>query len=436
MRRIGEKVGDAEVSPALAWLLESASEVGPRNTRKDTEGSRWDYPRWPRLKNGVRGHGSLGAPRYEAGVGDGSRALPATPNGVVVRAEAPSPVVIDFIAGADTQPAKSWLGYWVGGEFREQAGAPRLRSGAGVVVLYNFGSEPAEVRIEQIFDAKGANDEPRAGAIEGAFAPLVLAPGERREIPVRLWARADAFVPNEVAIAAEVRSGGVHTVSRWSTRVYAAPAADYGELGRRGFGFSTAEGQANREHLLARPYAEGEPRLKPQGRWLVSEGVKIEETVRGWRIHVQHFPGDPYRPAMVELPLPEGWRMEAGEMLGYDYRLVPVAGAGELRSDEPDPRLRRQSGVAGSQAESYIRTRNGNLYSTVPRLEPKAEWQRYLQGAETLTLLFMGRAAQPWRFLDNEPASLVFFVRPATLPAVLEIRDPQVVRFGLPTTSD
>ncbi len=258
-----------------------------------------------------------------------------------------------------------------------------------------------------------------------------MAAGERREIAVEVRARADEFLPTSARLAAEVRSGGARTVARWATRFYAEPHG-YVERTRDDFTFTAGATAKNRELLLARPHAPEEPALRPDGRWLVSEGMRVEETPEGWRLHVDHFPGVGLRPAVAELPLPPGWRMPEGAVLTYDHRLTPAEGAVELRSDDPDARRRRQTGVAGAIAESYIRTANGNLFSTVPRLSPTEEWQRYNQSGETLTMLFLGRTRMPWRFADNTPAALVFFVRPTQLPAVFEVRAPHVATYGLP----
>jgi hypothetical protein len=118
--------------------------------------------------------------------------------------------------------------------------------------------------------------------------------------------------------------------------------------------------------------------------------------------------------------------MPLGTMLSYDYRMIACEGAKELRSDTVDAGLRPLGGRFGDMAESYIRSENGNLFSTVPRLAPTEKWQRYNQNAENLTMHFLGRTAPPWRFLENRPAALVFFIRPKQLPAVFEVREPRL----------
>jgi hypothetical protein len=188
--------------------------------------------------------------------------------------------------------------------------------------------------------------------------------------------------------------------------------------------FTAQDARENRARLLSRALAPEEPALVEDGRWLVTPGVRVEDTPNGWRIHLDRLPGVGARPAVAELPLPKDWRMPVGAMLSYDYRLTPLEGAKELRTDADDAGLRPLGGSFGNMAESYIRTENGNLFSTVPRLTPTENWKRYNQNAENLTLHFLGRTAPPWGFLENRPAALVFFIRPKQLPAVFEVRAP------------
>ncbi|MBC8009322.1 MAG: hypothetical protein H7067_04405 [Burkholderiales bacterium] len=414
MERIGERVGDAEASPALAWLLERAGTAGSR-----------------RGMGGAEAAGPAVPPYLGGRTRSGSRDW-------LVRTEKPSPVVMDFVAGADTKAVKRDHGYWLWSQVRagEGEGAPVVREGMGVMVFYNLGSEAAEVTPvwpEWIRPAEGAQTDAgwmRLGAQEPTLpvesGRLRLAPGERREVAVRLAARADRLLPVDVRISADVRSGGARTVSRWASRFYALPNGVVIRE-RDGFDFSQGAAEANRALLLARPHAPEEPTLRREGRWLVTEGMRVEETDWGWRLHVEHFPGVALRPAVAELPLPVGWSMPEGAMLSYDYRLIDGEGAVELSAASADAGLRRQTGIAGNLAESYIRTATGNLFGTTPRLSPTADWRNYRQSAETLTMHFLGRTVPPWRFSEHKPAALVFFVRPVRLPAIFEVRNPQVI---------
>jgi hypothetical protein len=123
-----------------------------------------------------------------------------------------------------------------------------------------------------------------------------------------------------------------------------------------------------------------------------------------WRFTVEALPAEPLRPAMAELALPEEFRLEPGVLLELAYRL----------------------GEGGSETEAgldvYFRTENGNLFQVWPRLLAERTWRGYAEAAENFTMAFFGRAKLPWRFLENRPVALVFFLRPTRLPAVFEIR--------------
>jgi hypothetical protein len=95
------------------------------------------------------------------------------------------------------------------------------------------------------------------------------------------------------------------------------------------FDFPAAAAAAHRTQLEARPLADAEPRLTPQGRWLVSSGVTVEETPGSWRIRVDRLPAEPMRPAVAELPLPDGWESDPNTLLTFAYRIVPE---GELKA--------------------------------------------------------------------------------------------------------
>ncbi|MDZ7901383.1 MAG: hypothetical protein U5L01_02050 [Rheinheimera sp.] len=56
------------------------------------------------------------------------------------------------------------------------------------------------------------------------------------------------------------------------------------------------------------------------------------------------------------------------------------------------------------------------------------EWGGYAEAAENFTMAFFGRAKLPWRFVENKPVALVFFLRPEKLPAVFEIKDAAITR--------
>ena len=82
--------------------------------------------------------------------------------------------------------------------------------------------------------------------------------------------------------------------------------------------------------------------------------------------------------------------------------------------------------------EPYFRTRNGNLYETGPRLIPLESWQVYMAQTDNFTPAFFGRLHPPRQFRENQPVSLLFKFHPATLPAVFEVRNAQMVKFSAP----
>jgi hypothetical protein len=127
--------------------------------------------------------------------------------------------------------------------------------------------------------------------------------------------------------------------------------------------------------------------------------------------------------------LPDDWSpWEDGLVLSYDYRIAPASFAlrQKLRSDDADETRRSQTGMLNDIMESYLRTRTGTMYSTLPRLGPNLVWKRYNQPAESLTPGFPGRIAPPLRVDRERPAALVFFFRPAGLPTTYEIRAPRL----------
>lgn len=114
-----------------------------------------------------------------------------------------------------------------------------------------------------------------------------------------------------------------------------------------GFDFPASTAAANRTVLETRPLAAGEPKLHPQGRWLATPGVTVQETPGGWIFHVTSWSPEPLRPAMAELPLSTGWHADADALLRFDYRLVPAGEGPEARHP-----------VAGGKAQGAKRETN------------------------------------------------------------------------------
>jgi hypothetical protein len=83
----------------------------------------------------------------------------------------------------------------------------------------------------------------------------------------------------------------------------------------------------------------------------------------------------------------------------------------------------------GVNFEAYLRTSNGNLYQTWPRVKARTEWQWYSKPLTNFTPAFFGRAHLPTALIENEPAALVFFFRVTEYPATFLIRRASVVEF-------
>src|SRR5207249_4300491 len=81
------------------------------------------------------------------------------------------------------------------------------------------------------------------------------------------------------------------------------------------------------ENAATRPRAEEEPALTPSGRWLLSDGISVQDSGDTWRFQVEHWPPGPLRAPMAELPLPPGWAASAESLITFEYRQVePAAG--------------------------------------------------------------------------------------------------------------
>lgn len=146
----------------------------------------------------------------------------------------------------------------------------------------------------------------------------------------------NASAPSQAANNEQrIRVNAFHLDSTFVTHFYPNTTGwQAAEVAR--FDHAAEAASANRALLESRPLADGEPALVPDGRWLVSPGVTVEETAEGWRFHIASWAPGPLRPAMAELPLPEGWKPGGHALLGFDYRIVadgsrPPA-AGETRN--------------------------------------------------------------------------------------------------------
>ena len=122
------------------------------------------------------------------------------------------------------------------------------------------------------------------------------------------------------------------------------------------------------------------------------------------------------------------------------YNGLFVTGVTEVRRQttddgkdaKPPSAVRPQSSEQprGEELILQVRTQNGNLFEVYPTRQATPEWQRFLEPGDNFTMAFYGRAALPWRFKDNKPASLVVVMYPKQLPATYEFRRPQLLKLG------
>ncbi len=87
------------------------------------------------------------------------------------------------------------------------------------------------------------------------------------------------------------------------------------------------------------------------------------------------------------------------------------------------------SWTPGSVFEAYLRTDNGNLYQTWPRLQAREYWQWYFESFANFTPGFFGRSHLPNSLQQSKPTALVYFFRPEHYPTTYLIRRAQVVDY-------
>lgn len=393
---------------------------------------------------------------------------PAKPRPLATLARAPSPIVIDLIVTKDFTQDKQAAAYRV-----QNAIATTHRATA---ILYNFSDHPVTGTLLSIgLNSEGGACSPSAppnastpknshatqGAPAHAPAPgtagilpapsspndaqaspqesyplpatrYSLLPNQRLEIPLTLTIPETTYRANKYQlhfIPDKPPSRFIRSKSRrqpfsfqpsalslspdsFSTQFY--PALTYMRP-KLITGFTHPTATQTQQNLLARPLATGEHTLHPQNRWLVTDGVRVEESTQAnntrlWRFQIDKLPPEPLRPAAAELPLPSGFAIPTDAVLLYNYRLSASAEKGIL-------------------IDTYIRTENGNLYTVQPPVWATANWKTYRQPAAAFTMGFFARAKLPWQFFQNRPAALVFYFRPRTVPLTVEIAAPRLVRF-------
>ncbi|MBC8002658.1 MAG: hypothetical protein H7X97_08730, partial [Opitutaceae bacterium] len=101
--------------------------------------------------------------------------------------------------------------------------------------------------------------------------------------------------------------------------------------------------------------------------------------------------------------------LPAGSMLMLEHRIETPADAPSGRV-AGIPSAGTRVGTVGDLFDVYVRTANGNLYTLGGRMRPSGQWQVEAQTVEGLTMAFWGRTQLPWRYRENVPASLVYFL--------------------------
>lgn len=300
-------------------------------------------------------------------------------------------VALDFIARDGLRQEKRFAGY-----FAENIAMDGRAAGWGEIVVYNFSRE--ELTGELMLGEGLSHDGQTVVATS-------IPAGGRHVVTVRVAVGREVFrrAPSTTRFVSKNRMHACLATSLWPD-----PATMRRER-VHDFAFDADAAGDHLRLLQTRLRASEEPALAFEGRWLTTRGTRVREDAGRWLIDIAELPAEPARPAMVELPLPDGFTFETGSLLEFRHRLA--AGA-----------------ASAVWFDVYFRTENGNLYQVWPRLQAGPAWQRYAEAAENFTMAFYGRAALPWRFLENRPASLVFFLRPEQLPVTIEIEGAAITR--------
>lgn len=357
MRDIGRKIGDAEASPAMAWLM---NQPGIAKSRP-----------W------------------------------------VVRVPQPSPVVIDFVAGA---------GMFISKNFRGNFLIERTKQGwrgTGELRVYNF-DRTARSGTLRVRGAAGGLRE----------MPLRLLSGEMHRVPLEFESnerefRGDRwtaeFVPDQKRVPPAI-------FSSWVYPNYAPMA----ERLQEDFAYSAADSHTNAAIVDQRPLAAEEERVHAAGRWRVTQGLSVSETEDTWRFTVTGFPDEPMRPAVAELPLRDGFRFGEQSFFRVDTRLLPRT----IAQVEPALEPRADLDVSGLDREAiglFVRVESGMLFWMSAYFPATTTWKGYTQHVANFNAFTYSRLGGSHRLLDHKPVSLVIQFRPRLLPAVYEIRKARVV---------
>lgn len=398
MQRIGQRFGANEATPALAWLMDE----GARRAYEPRDWSVKAPPPSSVVIDFIAGHGLAQAKRYGGYVAQ--RIAPQAPLLAAATPGPPRSVKRPTLGEAPPPPPPLPSPGLPPGHV-----PPSAWFGTGAVVLYNFSDRSVQGRLQI---ERGRDQVMHPASLEREW---VLGPQSRTVVEIDVRVPSNRFARLDFALRFEPVATSADNAPAAVLRTAFFP--NFPLLREMMVHDFTAP--TNGRNLLDYPTvrATEEPPREPQGRWLVTKGVRVEETApRLWRFHIDRFPDEPEKSAMAELPLPSDFQFPPGALLRFYYRLAQPAGT---------------TLDTGKYMEAYFRTANGNLYQVWPRQLAVHAWSDYTEAKENFTMAFHSRAQLPWRFRDNQPVALVFFFRPRNaLPAIYEVKDARIVELG------
>lgn len=322
-----------------------------------------------------------------------------------VNVDAPSSVVIDFVAGPLASAVKTGQGYSLSADAQNSLGP------IGELQIYNLSTAPVTGTLI-ISDGSVVNIS------QAADSRLLLKPMEITTIPVHLkipWTKGRklpwnaALVPDQIAVAA----------SRFSTTLYAVrPEPQFGATQR--FNLQQASSTDRLAELHNRLAVAEEPRVGPVGRWLATKGLSVIEDREDWKFEIKQLPSDSLRPAIAELPLSGFTKWPGNALLRFTYK---CSSAGLIPT-----RYAHLSSTVGGLFQVQIRCANGNLYEVWPRRSPGATQTLYSESTDSFTMSLYGRANLPWRAGENVPIGLVFTFWPRTLPTEIDVFQADILQ--------
>lgn len=212
------------------------------------------------------------------------------------------------------------------------------RYGEGKVVLYNLSDKPISgwLALPAGFEAEAMPVEDpgksrRAGA-HGKDHLLVLAPGERREVPVTIkvpWGKYERFEAPVTFMPDDPTVAPARFLTAFLPDIGGLNQAVVANLLRQGpeGGLQTTEAGRqqsatnNRAFVLSRLRATEEAPMLGQGLYFAQEGAKIEATMDGFTVTVSELPPGKEQRVEIELPWPEGLEFRGEEFLSLQFRL-------------------------------------------------------------------------------------------------------------------